>query len=451
MKPDPVHDLKGQVRATIDREGLLPAGAAVLVAVSGGADSLTLLHLLCALAPERGWQLRAATFDHAWRPASAADAAAVAAYAEGLGLSCVLGRAAQPARDEAAARAQRLQFLRRAASAWRAEALIALGHSADDRAETLLLNLLRGAGLTGLGAMAPRAGRLVRPLIDGRRADIARYALDHDLPVRLDPTNLDPHFARNRLRLELMPLLEDLRPGATQALARAAAVCGLEREALERYAAGLLEPRLVTPPPGSFVADLNLLTLDLAGWAELPRAERGLILRQALRRARGHLDEVDLGLIQRLDDLAIGSPDRGPLPAAARWGPRLLLGELPAYTSWGPVALGLDSPTPLPALGLTVWVGEGAKECPVRAVIRPGPELALRSRRPGDRLRPAGRGGSRMVADLLAEYGVPAPARDRVPLVVAGEQIVWLPGGPPDEAWAAASGLPLGVEFGVVS
>jgi len=210
-------------------------GDGVAVAVSGGADSLALLHALRALAGPRGWRLAVVTVDHGLRPGSTADAAFVADHAKALGLPARVltlapgdlepHRAAGP---EAAARAARYGALWPAADElgcpW-----LATGHTLDDQAETVLLQLLRGAGPDGLAGMAVRTGRLLRPLLGARRTGTRAACAAMGLPWREDPTNADDTPLRNRVRTRLLPLLEDLRPGATSTLARTATLAADER------------------------------------------------------------------------------------------------------------------------------------------------------------------------------------------------------------------------------
>jgi tRNA(Ile)-lysidine synthase len=373
-----------------------------------------------------------------------------------LGLPWRGGRADRPTRDEAGARAQRHAFLTAVADSCGPHTRIALGHSAEDRVETLLLNLLRGSGLTGLGALAPADGALVRPLLAYRRAELRAWCTEHGLPFCDDPTNHDRRYARNRVRLDVLPAMANVRPGAVAAAARTARVCGEERAALARYGELLLAQRLVTPPAGAFLDGLDALVLDLCDWRELPTGERWLVLRAALRRVRGSLAHVDLGLVERLDALAAGPPDAGVLGGRggdelriARWGGRLVFLAGAPGPAWGPVALPARGEVAVPAARLRVVVGPAAAGLPLSTRVRGHLALAVRSRRAGDRLRPVGRGGSRSVKALLGEYDVPSLVRERVPVVVCGEQVVWLPGGPPDEAFVPAA-ADEGVDLGVV-
>jgi tRNA(Ile)-lysidine synthase len=259
--------------------GAPAAGDGVAVAVSGGADSLALLHALRALAGPRGWRLAVVTVDHGLRPGSAADAAFVADHAKALGLPvrvCTLGPAdLEPHRQagpEGAARAARYAALWPAADdlgcSW-----LATGHTLDDQAETVLLQLLRGAGPDGLAGMAVRGGRLLRPLLGARRADTRACCAAIGLDWREDPTNAGDGPLRNRVRQRLLPLLEELRPGAAQALARTAALAADERAWLDPVVAEALAAATRAAGPGGEVALAGAVDSQAPPnppWATLP-------------------------------------------------------------------------------------------------------------------------------------------------------------------------------------
>ena len=254
--------------------GVPVPGDGVAAAVSGGADSLALLHALRALAGPRRWRLAVVTVDHGLRPGSAADAAFVADHAKALGLPvrvATLGPAdLEPHRragPEGAARAARYQALWPAADELGCQWL-ATGHTLDDQAETVLLQLLRGAGPDGLAGMAVRAGRLLRPLLTARRAETRACCAAIGIDWREDPTNAADGPLRNRVRQRLLPLLEDLRPGATQALARTAALAADERAWLDPLVAETLAARF-----------------DPEALAALPVALARRVVREAARQA----------------------------------------------------------------------------------------------------------------------------------------------------------------------
>jgi tRNA(Ile)-lysidine synthase len=281
--------------------------SAVLVAVSGGADSLALLDLTARSARRLRVRPIVAHLDHGWRADSAADAAFVRDQAERLGLPSLVERVDLPDRSEATARAARLAFFARGAAAAGA-ADVLLGHTADDQAETVLLHLLRGSGAQGLGGMRPESAlevegrtlRLLRPLLGLGRTDLVAYCRWRGLDYRRDPSNDDPRYLRNRVRRELLPLAESIAPGAGRAIARAASILadqesllvGQARAALDDLAGGrgpieLDRARFRRQPPALQRAILRQLGAALLG----PGAELGLerieAVRAAILRGRG--------------------------------------------------------------------------------------------------------------------------------------------------------------------
>ena len=218
------------------------ADASLLLAVSGGADSMALLHgaVRAAAADGMHWRLRVAHLDHGLRPDSADHARFVANAAAVLGIPCVVERVdvGASARDggrsiEQAGRDARYRFLEETAGP---DELIATAHTASDSAETVLLNLLRGTGLSGLRGIPARRGRVVRPLIAERPSELRALLVAAGISYRDDPSNADPSFLRNRVRAEVLPLLERLRPGAVERIGRFARLAGDDDELLDDLA-----------------------------------------------------------------------------------------------------------------------------------------------------------------------------------------------------------------------
>jgi tRNA(Ile)-lysidine synthase len=287
--PAALRHLAGRAARALAAAGPPAAGDGIAVAVSGGADSLALLHALRTLAGPRRWRLVVVTVDHGLRPDSAADAAFVADHAKLLGLSTQLltidpaelerHRAAGP---EGAARAARYQALRQAAAAAGCR-FIATGHTLDDQAETVLLQLLRGAGPGGVAGMAIREGDLLRPLLGVRRAETRACCEAVGVAWREDPSNADEDLLRNAVRRRVLPLLEELRPGAARTLARHAALAAEERDWLAPLTGAALSEVLAEgehPQP----AQQGRAALRAAPLAALPPALGRRVVRAAAGR-----------------------------------------------------------------------------------------------------------------------------------------------------------------------
>ena len=254
-----IDPLVRQVRAFCGKHDMLPQGGTVLCAVSGGRDSMALLHLLGVLGAEEGFQVAAAHFNHRLRPTADRDEAFVRSWCAGRGipLLCGSGDVSAFAREagrsvEDAARELRYRFLEETAEDLGADR-IAAAHHREDNAETVLLHLLRGAALQGLGGIPPVRGRIVRPLLETAREDINQYIRRHSIPFVEDETNSDTAFTRNRLRLEVLPVLEELFPGCGARLAGTAGLLREENGHLQREAEALL-PREGTEVPSSLLA-----------------------------------------------------------------------------------------------------------------------------------------------------------------------------------------------------
>lgn len=264
MKLDPaVAAVRGAVRASLAE---LPEGSLVIAAVSGGADSMALAAALAAEAPRRGLRAGAVTVDHGLQEGSAERAAAVASGCKALGLdpveieTVVVEAAGGP---EAAARTARYDALASVADRLGAVA-IAVGHTLDDQAETVLLGLARGSGARSLSGMPARRGRIIRPLLDLRRATTVTACEALAITVWDDPHNTDAAFARSRVRGAAMPALEAaLGPGVPEALARTAKLLRADADALDEWAAAVPDPT------------------DIAALTDLPKAVRTRVLRTA--------------------------------------------------------------------------------------------------------------------------------------------------------------------------
>jgi tRNA(Ile)-lysidine synthase len=278
----------------------VPAEVSLVLAVSGGPDSTALLRGAAWLvaAGDRPWKLTVAHVDHMLRPDSAQDAASVGEAAAALGLPFRIERAdvtalarAEGRSLEDAGRQARYRFLGEVADSQGGAALIATAHTADDVAETILLRLARGSGLRGLRGIPARRGRVIRPLLDERRADM-RAALDAaGISYLVDPTNADPlHADRNLVRAEVLPALEKLNPRVVDALLRVGRLAADDDDALDALAAAELTKRLTADgidwrnPPARALGR-RVMRLALGGVA--PSAERIEALLNAAEGPRG--------------------------------------------------------------------------------------------------------------------------------------------------------------------
>ena len=410
---------------------MLAGGETVLVAVSGGADSVALLYFLADLA--EAWRLRLHVLhvDHQLRPDSPADADFVRALGARLGVSVDVVTVTVDSRGslEAAARESRYAALEAGAARVGAHR-IALGHTADDQAETVLMRLLEGAGVRGLAGIPPVRGRIIRPLIELHRAALEAELRRAAIPWVEDPTNRDPKFLRNRIRHELLPLLADsYNPAIAGALTRVSTLARDTIAALDRAAAAELA-RLAT-------FEVGAVTLPLGPLRALPRQIAAEVLRQAAERlgSRAPLRAWSHRGLRRA--LTVPPPRRpfrlgGVTIEVSGALARLARASLPALVAR---PLGVPGRTELPEIGQALEariVGAEAYAVP-RDPSRVafdvdelgGGPLTVRARRRGDRFVPFG-GAERRLKTLLIDAKVPRWDRSRVPVIEAGGVIIWI-------------------------
>ena len=298
---------------------LLPRGATVLAAVSGGQDSVCLLRLLVDLRPKWGWSLRVVHCDHQWRADSAANAEFVRQLCQDWGIPCRVVTAEADYPTEAAARQWRYRVFAEVATQERCTQ-VATGHTASDRAETLLYNLLRGSGTDGLQALARQrplmpgsAVSVVRPLLDLTRQQTGEFCRQFELPIWPDATNEDTRYARNRIRLELLPYLQKhFNPGAELTLANTAELLTAEVELLETMAGELYEVAVSSPSTDTEAWKIQRPPLRAA-----PLALQRRVLRRVLRQVT--VAQVGFDHIEKLVTLltAPNGSQSDPFPGGA--------------------------------------------------------------------------------------------------------------------------------------
>jgi tRNA(Ile)-lysidine synthase len=307
----PTAPLVSAVRRSLDSVGLLRPGVCVVVALSGGPDSVALTDALIKAARKPGVRVVAAHLDHTLRKDSRDDAQFCEEFCDRMKVRLRSGkeqtspRATREGGVEEAARLIRYSFLRRVAREENASAIV-LGHTLDDQAETVLMRLVRGSGALGLSAMKPWDGELLRPLLETRRAAVLAHLSAHRLPYRKDPTNDDTTFLRNRVRHDLIPLLEKkFNPNIAEALGRTARTLAEENSALREVAAQLLD-RASAPTVSGAAFEVSVLK-------SAPEGLGKTAIREALRRFGG-LRAVSFVHIERLWGLVAQGRGGATLP-----------------------------------------------------------------------------------------------------------------------------------------
>ena len=417
----------------------------MVIAVSGGADSVCLLDVLRRLAADCGLALHIAHFHHGLRGAAAdADARFVAGLADAWQLPCTLGSGAvdlvarQRGRSlEAAAHDARWRFLERLSGQIGATA-IATGHTRDDQSETVLLHLLRGSGLAGLAGLPARRGIVVRPLLAVGHADTLAWCQAHDLTWREDASNAEPWCARNRMRLEVLPFLRHYNPALDAALARTADALQADLRYLDQEVTAAWQ----TLRRPTVVGEQRI---DLAGYRALPEALRRRVLLRWLgeHTEATHVAAADALLISGRTGATITLPGRYRLvrdyreavltDAEQRAAPRAITLAVPGRTeatAWGWRVLATLLPGPIAPTG-----GGWAIDLDAEAIRLP---LVLRPRLPGDRIVLHGVAGPKKVQDVFVDAKVPQRQRDRVGILTSARGIVWLVG-MRVAAWAGAT------------
>ncbi|MFQ5701363.1 MAG: tRNA lysidine(34) synthetase TilS [Acidobacteriota bacterium] len=443
-------------RKAVEARGLLAAHDVVLAAVSGGGDSVSLLRLLLAYSRTVPLSIIVAHVNHRVRGvASDADQRFVEDLARGLDLKClVLARdRVAGAESGASLSEERLRRLRHAlleeAAREAGVRRVALGHTLDDQAETVLMRMLRGAGRRGLSGMAYAGpGRLIRPLLGLRRADLRDYLREIGQEFREDQTNADRRFLRNRIRAGLLPRLEEFNPSIVRTLGRSAELMAEEDRYLDGLAAERVAHRIETWPAGHDPAGGATgvaIPSDVLAGLPLPLARRGV--RLLLEKVSPDPRATASSAVEAVLDLVRGRSRGGERGLgrglqAARSGGRLIIREAaasPAGTRQPfSAALRIPGEITLPGGAGRIEVrlmgrSEAASVPPSRGracldADRLGAQVTVRSRREGDRFHPLGAPGRRKLKEFFIDEKIPASRRDGIPLVVGPEGIAWVVG-----------------------
>lgn len=453
MKSAAKSGLVGKVAGALERTGLRP-GQLIVAAISGGPDSVALLHVLRGLQRRFGYRLAAAHLNHHLRGAeSDRDAEFVSGLCETLGIELRVGHAhglrATASNLEERAREARYDFLRSVAKELRAAA-IATAHHADDQAETVMLRLLRGAGAAGLSAMAERSAEppaamwpgavLIRPMLRVWRDEIAAYLDSINARFVTDSTNLDVDLLRNRVRLELLPALErDFAPGLRRRLAALADEMRELDDFVAIAAREELERRMRDAAPGN--------SLDLEGFSTLNPALATALLRSFVAARIGNLRRLSRRHFDGLTRLCLNESPSATLDLPGGWRAERRYGVLVIERSikYDPrsaraafaVALAREGVTAVPQANFVFH----STEMPADAV--PLPEslfeacfdaeraasgLVVRNFMRGDRIAPFGMKGSRKLHDIFVDRKLGRARRATFPVVTVDSEVAWLPG-----------------------
>jgi len=443
--------LEQQVVCFIQQHRLFSEGSRLLLAVSGGPDSTCLLHVLFRLRQELGVELHIAHIDHRLRGVeSGADAAYVEKLAAGLSVPATIEK-----RDvktyqkekrislEEAAREVRYRFLADVAGNIGADYIVT-GHTLDDQVETILMHIVRGTGTRGLVGLKPYSqwqldGRsiiVVRPLLEVSRQQTADYCKENKLMPRLDTSNLSLSHLRNRIRQQLLPLLESYNPGVIEALLRTAAIANDE--------IAFFDAEVTRLWPAVVVQEEGMITLKKESFNKLPRAIKQHLIRAAIEHILGSLKDIETrhieGILAMLDKPAgkqINLP--GGLIFSIEYD-RYLLGVETVNTCPYPVIGGeyrikIPGETKLPGWLVEAEIIEPEQISEERNdstayldLDRAGSELEVRQRKPGDRFQPLGLAQPKKLNEFMIDTKIPRSWRRRIPVVYSPKQILWLVG-----------------------
>ncbi|MCL2766643.1 MAG: tRNA lysidine(34) synthetase TilS [Peptococcaceae bacterium] len=440
-------DLQKRVHNYIIKHRMISSGDVVLAAVSGGPDSVVMLHILHSLAQEEGFSLQVAHLNHMLRGAEAEeDAAFVAALAKEYGLPVTIEAIDVLAYCEttglsvqAAAREIRYDFFLRAVRRLGA-GKVALAHHADDQAETILMNFLRGAGTGGLKGILPvRDNLFIRPLLAVRRSQIEEYCRSKDLAFRLDPSNIKPVYLRNRIRMELMPYLaNNYNTGITEAILRQGEICRADDAYLQKQAEVVYEAARLDLPNGG-------IGLTLTGIKQMHPA----LLRRALRMIWRDLTGTERDLSFAHIECITALPGKGV-------GARIALpGGINAVLSYNSLnfflsvednqtgfyryILNVPGETCIPETQTVLYTTLlTRRDAPNPAALPPNealldlsklpPQLFVRQRLPGDIFQPYGQQSPMKLKNFLINQKVPREERDKISLICSSSEIVWVAG-----------------------
>ncbi len=442
--------LINKVKDTIDRYNMLKKGDVVLVAVSGGPDSVSALEVLNAIKDEYGLSLHVAHLNHKFRKEADKEAEFVRKLAEERGIASTIEAIdvksyciKKGLSKQEGAREVRYNFLRKAADKIGA-AKIVTGHTADDQAETFLMRLIRGSGTSGLSAIPPVSGRIIRPLIEIAKKEAVDYLKKNKIRYVKDPTNIKPVYLRNKIRLELLPLLiKRFNPNIVSALCRESDILR-EDDAFLNGIADAIFKEIVT------VQEKDSITLNYLRFNGLHPAVRKRVIRRAVSELTGSLRRVSYQHITSAID-AIKNTGKGvDLPFNIRIerdynNLKVNIGQEESAGIKEVVQLNVPGITEVSYFNIrleTVINGMAAvsetADTGLFNLDRVALPLFIRSRREGDYFYPAGMAGRKKLKEFLIDHKIPRADREKIPILIdKNNAILWVMGLRMDERFRA--------------
>ena len=427
--------MREKVRKTIAQFHMFPRGAKLIVGLSGGADSVALLHLLHSWQKEENWQITAVHIHHGLRGKEADEDARFAEnFCASLGISCVVKEydVAKEAKlrglgEEETGRILRYAAFREAAGG---EGRIAVAHHRKDQAETVLMRLCRGTGLTGLTGMSPVRGDICRPLLFCDREEVEQYCRENHLLWREDATNQQEKYTRNKLRLRILPLLEEINPKAVAHIAETASLLAEEEDFLEQQAeAYFAQGKLPSAPEEIHLSREKLHALHPA------------MRRRVLRKAMANFLQTDVSQAQiaALEDLLQKESGKSRdfpqgIRAENRYEALVLFRKREQQAEGFCCELPVDEEVLIPEAGIAVCASFHEKKVEISAETCTNVfdydkikyTLFCRTRKAGDFI-PL-QNGRKKIKDLFIDEKIPRDRRGFYPLITMGEEVLWVPG-----------------------
>ena len=425
--------MREKVRNTIAKFHMFPGNAKIIVGLSGGMDSVALLHVLCGMKEEKGWDITAVHIHHGLRGAEAdADRQFAEKFCASLGVPCLLHffdvRAEAASRklgEEETGRLLRYAAFQEAAGE---EGYIAVAHHQKDQAETMLMRLCRGTGLKGLAGMAPVRGNICRPLLFCSREEIEAYCRENRLEWREDSTNREEMYTRNKLRLRVFPVLEEINPRAVERMAETAELFSVEDDFLEQQAAICYEGAKLSASEGK-------VCLSRKNLQELHPAMRKRVLRKAMDAfLKRDVSRVQIDALEDLLQKETGkSRDFQEGVHVENSNDGLFFSIKQEKAEGFCYALPFGKELSVPEAGITVklWLSEEKAEIledictKVFDYDKIDQTIFCRTRKTGDFIRL--KNGRKKIKDLFIDEKIPRGERENQPLIVAGEEVLWAP------------------------